>query len=608
MCGIAGIHLKDTTWLKDEHRHIMESFVDEFLLGIESRGKDATGFLAIEADGNLVLDKRAQPATDFIKVRKSLPDKTRTVLLHTRFATQGHQSNYLNNHPVNSGSVFVTHNGTISNDDALFRDTPKIKRAAEVDSEIIAALINKHGIDDIKTTAEKLRGGFAVAAVDILKPGKVRLFKGSTWPLVVHENKSFVMWASTESTLNDAWEKLIKDAPAIKYISLGSGDVVQIDGDKVELVENAFKPSYSNWNGVSHYDSFSARQKEWWNYTGDDFDDWKDEDENGSFIYGRSQTFTGRGVVIENRKRQIESYRAVGKGRAVVYGAKGQMTKAQKKRYNGKWAWCPSCRESVMETDIFSTSKHGRICIDCRDVAQGNENSLVTKTTLSGKERDSLEEWAILERQIYTSSVSRVALTTGLKPAAIEYLIYRAPPKYLDDSPQLKDLVVELSDLLDEAEAAAWDDYASDWEDEDENDEPIIRVVHSGGIAHDKGADCDECDPPACGVQVEKEEYTCQNCKKPATRGKPHKCGGKKSDRCMRGKCKKKANSFIGLSFQFCGEHANKCAFRGCKKSPVGTAPDTRRLCHQHCRSEKGGIFDGDKDALNKAPRANNLV
>lgn len=81
-------------------------------------------------------------ARRFIKDTLSVPRNATEVILHTRFATQGSETNNDNNHPIRVGPVVGVHNGVISNDWQLFnRMGIKDKRQAEVDTEAIFAAI-----------------------------------------------------------------------------------------------------------------------------------------------------------------------------------------------------------------------------------------------------------------------------------------------------------------------------------------------------------------------------------------------------------------------------------------------------------------------------------
>lgn len=253
MCGIAGIHIKDPSkGLKPE---IMDRLVNQLLLGIEPRGRDATGMVAVTAGGKkVILHKSDEEASSFIKTRPSIGGTSdiRTVLLHTRFATQGHQSNNANNHPVLYKTCFATHNGHINNDSRLFAEFD-LRRNAEVDSEIIAALFSEFGLDKAHKALQELEGNMAVAVIDpVVAPDKLILAKGFSSPLIFHDNPQFIMWASSLSALKQAWGSCLGTPPQPKkFWELQEGGLLFVDGGTTELLQFKPKATYSGWQNYS---------------------------------------------------------------------------------------------------------------------------------------------------------------------------------------------------------------------------------------------------------------------------------------------------------------------------------------------------------------------
>lgn len=218
MCGIAGFHIKD------EYRDkvtpaMLERLVDGLLLGIESRGKDATGFVAVSADGKKIkMQKKNTTAENFIQTRHKLPKNVKTVLLHTRAATKGTPEDNPNNHPVVYKSCFATHNGVIRNDDKLFEDM-EIERPAEVDSCIVPVM-GMQG-DSLQQLPERLRlleGSYALAVIDPKRnPGELLLVRGSSSPLYTIDATWMWMWASSAYAMKDAWGKVWSQKSVPEY-------------------------------------------------------------------------------------------------------------------------------------------------------------------------------------------------------------------------------------------------------------------------------------------------------------------------------------------------------------------------------------------------------
>jgi len=240
MCGIIGIHFKDPA-RPGITRDNLEFLVDELLLGIEHRGRDATGVLAVPRTGEPVLLKADIPASQFVQYRDYLPGDLRTILGHTRFATQGDATEMGNNHPVQYETCFAIHNGHISNDTELFIEH-SLERLHEVDSEIIPALFRKYGLDKAHLALQELEGGFATAVVDPVHfPGVTVLAKGWSSPCEVLETKNALIWASTKQAIRDAAKEVLGFMPKDDSIkSMTEGQILYMEGDKIELLE--FKP------------------------------------------------------------------------------------------------------------------------------------------------------------------------------------------------------------------------------------------------------------------------------------------------------------------------------------------------------------------------------
>ena len=250
MCGIGGIYVKNPA-----ARYNPEAFVDAMLLGIEPRGQDATGLVAFTDDWQPFLDKDALPARQFLALREELPRHTRAVLCHTRYATQGSQKRAENNHPVQFGDIYVTHNGHIWNDAETFRTLGKV-RTAEVDSIAIpAALSARCWQTEPAEALETLEGDFAIAAANIARPGEIILARGAASPLYVHETANFVAWASTAEALQAAWRYGIGTAPS-KPRWIAEGTLIRLTPDGATY--SRFNPrdrwtKYQTYSGM-HWD------------------------------------------------------------------------------------------------------------------------------------------------------------------------------------------------------------------------------------------------------------------------------------------------------------------------------------------------------------------
>jgi hypothetical protein len=117
------------------------------LTAIQTRGTHSSGFSYVKGEQTAVY-KRAVPGSEL--ALHELPRRSDAVILHTRFATQGKVSDNRNNHPVISpgGNIALVHNGVISNDHDFRYGPDGFKNLPAVDTAVIPALIESHGVKD----------------------------------------------------------------------------------------------------------------------------------------------------------------------------------------------------------------------------------------------------------------------------------------------------------------------------------------------------------------------------------------------------------------------------------------------------------------------------
>ena len=158
------------------------------LVGLQSRGRDATGYAYINHDGNTNFAKAPIEAKDFIKVPGHLlyePPKQMpmNLLLHARYATQGEPSENMNNHPLYSktSGLCLVHNGWFMNDGDITREF-SLKLDATVDTEAYLRLIEKFYIEgDVKS-------------IEVAIKEATKCFYGSLACGMIQGGKPNVMW------------------------------------------------------------------------------------------------------------------------------------------------------------------------------------------------------------------------------------------------------------------------------------------------------------------------------------------------------------------------------------------------------------------------------
>lgn len=217
MCGLAGVILGDRNRMKRELDRIGDLFLG-LIVHSEHRGPFATGAALIKADGNITVEKGPLPSSEFVvtpefrSLMEHMDSSVTCLMGHTRWPTRGTHLDNCNNHPLVSenDSVVLTHNGTITNADALFRRL-KLPRTAEVDSEILLRLAERNiGTDGIELDGfiddlGRCAGRLSIITVAASRPDLIVLLKGNQ-PLVIRFNHQLNLYAyaSEPSILDEA--------------------------------------------------------------------------------------------------------------------------------------------------------------------------------------------------------------------------------------------------------------------------------------------------------------------------------------------------------------------------------------------------------------------
>lgn len=152
MCGIFGLVAAENASLD---RAGFQNLLETLFLQSESRGKEAAG-AAFCAEGYINVIRKPLPASELIgsvdykdvlnaALNEFEGSKKRSlaVIGHARLVTNGMQGIDANNQPVIKGGVVCVHNGIIVNEPMLWRSNPDLEKQTEVDTEIVAAFLNR---------------------------------------------------------------------------------------------------------------------------------------------------------------------------------------------------------------------------------------------------------------------------------------------------------------------------------------------------------------------------------------------------------------------------------------------------------------------------------
>lgn len=207
MCGIVGIFaygkLSDE---KERKRQIAMRLIGTELLEMtKKRGEDATGVATLFENGIYTGLKMATPSTKFIlrlgedkseykgylNTWRDYSHPAKIFIGHCRKSSVGNKEN-INNHPITAGPIVGIHNGTLKNQDIIFRNL-ECERAGEVDSEAIFRLLEyytENGTkpithDTLDEVTKRLQGTYSVLAFNANNPNQAALFRDGRPALVM---------------------------------------------------------------------------------------------------------------------------------------------------------------------------------------------------------------------------------------------------------------------------------------------------------------------------------------------------------------------------------------------------------------------------------------
>lgn len=248
MCGIVSINFLGKLDRKEEiqRQEIGQYFLTELLVETQTRGSDATGIAGIFDNGNYVGLKNGISAVDFVTKnedketsftglmnawsklsgRSANQRDAKIILGHCRKSSVGNSYNNVNNHPIHIDPIIGIHNGTLNNDDVIFKNIG-CKRDGQVDSEAIMHLIYKNTdggkkpftLEALTDVANKLEGAYAVLAANSNNPYQLAFLRDDR-PLEVCliRKLNMLIIASERTFLNRVlfrYKKMVEVLPQI---------------------------------------------------------------------------------------------------------------------------------------------------------------------------------------------------------------------------------------------------------------------------------------------------------------------------------------------------------------------------------------------------------
>ncbi|MBL8289497.1 MAG: hypothetical protein JNL85_16065, partial [Rubrivivax sp.] len=261
MCGIFGILVRPGSTLGIDRTRTLLARLYELS---ESRGKESAGLhVYLPLQGRAWTLKGAQRATELLAskdyarlidgpVREALAaaaaagaaqpavaTRALALLAHSRLVTNGTAELPQNNQPVRSGHVSMIHNGICVNVEALWQRHPALERHAEVDTEVLAALVDaaqaqgEGAAAATRTMFAQMRGAASVAWVH--DEGAAVTLATNTGDLFYADAlaaSGALVFASERYILESALQGIGADlgAPAVQGLPPGQGLVVGLLG------------------------------------------------------------------------------------------------------------------------------------------------------------------------------------------------------------------------------------------------------------------------------------------------------------------------------------------------------------------------------------------
>lgn len=244
MCALYGI----LSYGGKVHRRLIQKLVQALANASEVRGTHATG-IAYNHNEYLTIFKRPKAAHNLTLY---VPGGVNTVMGHTRFTTQGSQSNNYNNHPFPGFAkthFAFAHNGVIYNDHSLKAKYNLPETEIETDSYVAVQLLEFYGelgFESLKWMAEEVSGYFTFTVID--KDDNLWFVKGESPLYLLHfPELELYVYSSTREIMKKALSKVFKKGlPKCELINVVDGDIIKIDkygkrtGSKYEIKDDWF--------------------------------------------------------------------------------------------------------------------------------------------------------------------------------------------------------------------------------------------------------------------------------------------------------------------------------------------------------------------------------
>ncbi|MBN7797194.1 glutamine--fructose-6-phosphate transaminase (isomerizing) [Parahaliea mediterranea] len=227
MCGIVAATAR---------REVSEILL-EGLRRLEYRGYDSAGMALIDNEQHLQLHRQLGKVAELERAQAMTPHHGCVGIAHTRWATHGEPS-AANAHPhISHDRVALVHNGIIENHATLRAELRErgYEFNSQTDTEVVVHLLHTYLVagdsllDALKSTAARLEGAYAIAAIDAQNPDEVVATRAGS-PLVVGVGIGENFLASDQMALRQVTDR---------FIFLEEGDTVRITATELSIWDEA---------------------------------------------------------------------------------------------------------------------------------------------------------------------------------------------------------------------------------------------------------------------------------------------------------------------------------------------------------------------------------
>lgn len=262
MCGIFGVITGEKNNIdgKEFTRLLKELFVLS-----ETRGKEAAGICAVSDHEvaiykDCVRAKKLLVTEDYKKMMFEVGKyKKKMCMGHARMVTNGSGEQAYNNQPVIRGELACIHNGIIVNDHEIWEDNKDMHRTAEVDTEVLLALLEKNNYKNnflkaFGRTLAEIRGSLNIALVDRTSDniflytnlGSLYYWRSLKDELIVFASERFILEAAVHKS---SMHKYFLESGIIK-VEPGKGIFINLTNCNIQNMVHC--PELSTFSDISH--------------------------------------------------------------------------------------------------------------------------------------------------------------------------------------------------------------------------------------------------------------------------------------------------------------------------------------------------------------------